>query len=289
MARFGGLFDRGEALAPLLDARALFRGRRKDWEARCRALTFSARLSGDDVLCRALGRYTMLVDAGDVGLAPHLIADGFWEIWITRLIAQTVRPGMVCLDAGANLGYYSVLMADLVGPQGRLVAAEPFAANRRLLERNLHHHGFADRTQVVAAALGAATGQVRMVMPAGEPKNAHVGDVGDERVANGDYVRFDVAEITVDDLDLPRIDFAKIDVEGAEWRVWQGMQKTLDRSPGVRIVIEVNCRRYPQGVDFLETLERRFSLRTIDSHGRPRPISRQAVEDSPVDVMLYLS
>jgi FkbM family methyltransferase len=274
----------------LLDIRKLFAaGPRQRWEADCRRLAFNARLAGDDVLCRVLGRYTFVVDASDVGLAPHLIADGFWEIWVTRLIASRIREGMVCFDAGANVGYYAVLMADLAGETGRLFAAEPVPPTVRLLTRNLHHNGFGSRSEVLPIALGAKSGRATMIMPKGEPKNALIGKVQDAEVESGEFARFDTPLAAIDDLDIPRLDFLKIDAEGAERDIWAGMQRTLDRSPAIQIVMEVNCLRYPDAAAFIGAVRERFQLQTIKGDGTLRPIRTEEVLAATDDVMLYLA
>jgi FkbM family methyltransferase len=274
----------------LLDVRELFAtGPRPRWESACRRLAFNARLAGDDVLCRVLGRYTFVVDATDVGLAPHLIADGFWEIWVTRLIASRVREGMICFDAGANVGYYAVLMADLAGETGRLFAAEPIPPTCRLLSRNLHHNGFGARAEALPIALGAERGHATLIMPQGEPKNALIGQVQDAEIESGRFARFEAPLVAIDDLDLPRLDFLKIDAEGAERDIWTGMQRTLDRSPGIQIVMEVNCLRYPDAAAFVAAIEDRFPLQAIEGDGNPRPIPAEEVLAATSDVMLYLT
>ena len=274
----------------LLKPRELFRSpSRPDWENASRRLTFNARLSGDDILCRVLGKYIFVVDASDVGFAPHLIADGFWEIWITRLIARRVTPGMVCLDAGANIGYYSVLMADLAGAQGKVVAVEPMAANRRLLTRNVGHNGFASRTRIIEAALGASAGEAEFVVPRGEPKNAQIGCVEDALVESGEIGRFRAPVMPIDALELPRLDFVKIDVEGSEEAVWAGMQETIGRSPHIQIVMEINCSRYRDPEAFLRGIEASFPLRVVDGLGEPVPMEFETMLRSPTDVMLYLA
>jgi FkbM family methyltransferase len=274
----------------LLSPRDVFaHGDRFQWEAACRRLTFSAPLSGNDVLCRVLGRYTFVVDGADAGLAPHLIADGFWESWITRLVAERVAPGMTCVDAGANLGYYTVLMADLVGSTGTVFAAEPVPETRRLLSRNVHHNQCQPQTRILDFALGADHGAVTMVVPRGEPKNARVGDVSDGHIANGDYTRLKVRVAPIDSLEIPRLDFIKIDVEGAEQAVWNGMQQTMDRSPDLQIVMEMNSLRSAAPDAFLKSIQSRFPLRTFEHGGQPVPIDADEVLNSRQDVMLYLA
>lgn len=282
-------YAEGSRAGALLDLRQLFKSDdRASWENNCRRLLFNARLTGTDILCRVLGRYAFVVDASDVGLAPHLIASGFWEIWITRFIANAIQPGMVCLDAGANVGYYSVLMADLAGTNGRVVAVEPIPPTFNLLRRNVIHNGYGATTEVVNAALGASAGEVVLIVPRGEPKNAAIGDVGQKSIENGDYRRYAASRMAIDDLNLPRLDFVKIDVEGSEEAIWDGMQQTIARCPGIQIVMEVNCFRYASPEAFLDKIEGRFPLRMIDYLGNAVAVQRQEVLDSPVDVMLYL-
>lgn len=256
----------------------------RDWEGRCRRMTFNAYVGEDTIFCRALARFDMYVSTRDQGLGPHLIGKGYWEMWVTRVVAKTVRPGMVCIDVGANIGYYSLLMAELSRPDGRVIAAEPVPATRRLLERNVRFNGYDGMTTILGTAFGAAQGDAPMYVPPGEPKNAQIFLGGP--IPGWEEIRVSVQSI--DDLALARIDFVKIDVEGAEIDVWQGMQRTLDQNPEIIILMEVNCQRYPAAVDFLAEIEARFPLRFIDHAGFHAPITRDQLLSVQGDVMLYL-
>ena len=164
---------------------------------------------GDDtVLCRSLARFKMFVSTRDEGLAPHIIGDGFWEMWITRAMVNAIGPGMVCIDAGANLGYFTVLMANLAGPDGKVVAIEPIPSTRKLLARNVAINGFGETVEIVGAALGAVAGETTLYMPPGEPKNATICDVQPDP----SWQAFPVLVKPIDSLGLTRVDFVKIDV-----------------------------------------------------------------------------
>ena len=162
-------------------------------------------------------------------------------------------------------------------------------ANSRLLARNVYHNGFAGRTQIIDAALGAADGEAEFVVPRGEPKNAQIGAVEDFRVESGEIERFRARIMPVDALEIPQLDFVKIDVEGAEEAVWAGMQKTIERSPRIQIVMEINCGRYREPEAFLRSIERRFPLRVVDGNGEAVPMDFEKILKSPIDVMLYLA
>jgi hypothetical protein len=100
-------------------------------EAIIRSLCRNAFLGNATSLCTVLGRYKMFVDSEDVGLSAHLLMDGYWEMWATEVMAQLIKPGMVVADVGANLGYYTVLMGELVGETGAVHAFEPNPAMTR--------------------------------------------------------------------------------------------------------------------------------------------------------------
>ncbi len=97
---------------------------REQLEEWCRGQT-RVMPAGDVNLCRVLGKYLMYVIPQDLTLTPHLALDGIWESWVTMAIARHLKPGMRCMDVGACYGYYSLLMADVVGPSGYVEAWEP--------------------------------------------------------------------------------------------------------------------------------------------------------------------
>jgi hypothetical protein len=82
-----------------------------------RALAGGIPMGGGTLLCRSLGRYKMLVDAADHAHAPQLLLDDYWEWWTTAFLARNLRPGETMVDAGASYGYFTLLAADLVGPE----------------------------------------------------------------------------------------------------------------------------------------------------------------------------
>ena len=75
-------------------------------------------------LCRTVFGRKMFIDTRDISLAPHLAMDGIWEMWITEAMARLLKPGMSCVDLGTNFGWYSLLMADHIGPSGHLIGVD---------------------------------------------------------------------------------------------------------------------------------------------------------------------
>ena len=83
----------------------------------------------------------MLVDTRDAAIAPWIVLDGLWETHVTDWLQQTLRPGQMFVDVGANVGYFTLLGAQLVGPKGRVVAVEAHPGLAELLRRNVIMNG----------------------------------------------------------------------------------------------------------------------------------------------------
>ncbi|MGE0257930.1 MAG: FkbM family methyltransferase [Alphaproteobacteria bacterium] len=247
-----------------------FAGRSKRaLEALCRARAQPVYLGDNEALCRILGRYKLYVDARDKGLGAHLLLDGYWEMGLTMHIARHLRPGMSAIDVGANFGYYTMLLAALVGEDGHVLAIEPSPGTAAMLRRSVALNGFEQIVSVVEAAAGdGEASQALLFVPEREPKNAQVvaSPDGLEHVP-GTLHR--VAQSPIDALaaEQRRIDFIKIDVEGAEESVVAGMLATLRRDKP-SLVLEFNAARARDPTAVLATLSGIYGApRYLDLHG----------------------
>jgi FkbM family methyltransferase len=248
---------------------------RQSAEAAIRCRTQNAYLGDHVALGRVLGRYKLFVDTHDIGFGSHLILDGFWEIWLTLFCARNVRTGMTAIDVGAHLGYYSVMFGEFVGFSGRVMAVEPNPKSCELLRRSIDLNGFSARTTVFSGALGAIENErLPLYVPPFEPKNgliiAHAEDFNPRRGAV-----IEVDSTTLDRLcaGVDRIDFVKIDAEGSEERIFDGMSKTIARNRPM-IVMEFNAARYLEPATFVERLHEVYgALYAIDFEGAASPVT----------------
>ena len=150
------LMELADATPKLLALRQFASMDRFTLEALCRAQAQPLYLGDNSALCRVLSRYKLLLDTRDRGFAAHVLLDGYWEMWLTIFMCRHIQPGMVVIDVGANFGYYTVLMADLVGPEGHTFAIEPNPVVAALLRQSVTLNGFRSRTSIVEAAAGAS-------------------------------------------------------------------------------------------------------------------------------------
>ena len=173
------------------------------------------------------GRVRLFLDLSDHAIGLNILR-GHYEEEEIRYVASVLGPGDTALDLGAHIGFFTVQMAALVGPTGRVYAFEPDEANADLLERSVAENRFEDRIVVTRAAVGAATGQAILTFPA-ETLNsggAYLLPSGGKPLA-GNLAR-QVPVVALDTQPIRRpVRLLKIDVEGAEPQVLQGATRLL--------------------------------------------------------------
>ena len=157
-----------------------------------------------------------------------------------RFLERTIAPGMRIADIGANLGLYSLLLARLAGPGGKVFAFEPAAPMVEALRHNLIDNA-ATAVQVFPCAVGATAGE-GILQPAafnsGNTALTHRRDAGDETALRVSIRSLDEA------LAGQSLDFIKMDVQGWEGEIWQGMDGLLRANPHLAVYFEF----WPKGL-----------------------------------------
>jgi FkbM family methyltransferase len=196
---------------------------------------FAVYLGENLALTRVLDRFKMYVDTRDISLAPHLLLDGYWELWNTKVFRDLLRPGMQVVDVGANIGYYTLLAAAGVGPRGRVHAVEADPHTFEILEKNVITNGFAATVHAHQCAAGDKRREVTLYQfRHNHGSNTLFADIADPQIAAG----VNVPAVPLDELISEPVDVMKIDAEGSEPLIFDGMQELLRRSPQIRILME---------------------------------------------------
>ncbi len=216
------------------------------------------------------GHRMWLDDKDTLELATHEV----YEPVETDIFKSEIKPGNTVLDIGANIGYYTLLAARLVGPQGKIYAFEPDPDNFRLLQRNVEANGY-DNVILVNKALSNKNGKIRLYL---NPSNR-----GDHRVYDSKDGRLslEIEAITLDVFFKPldkKIHFIKMDIQGAEALALEGMKGLVRKNKEVRLVTEFSpaslklAGSRPQdflknikslGFNFSEISERKKSVQPI--------------------------
>lgn len=163
----------------------------------------------------------------------NIAATGNFEPVETALLQALIRPGDQVLDIGANMGYYTALLADWVGAEGMVHAVEPDPDNFALLDANTQDFQRKGRVRLHALALSEATGTAKLFR---SKDNVGMHRLYDSICCDGSFTEVPVCR--GDDLALAPLDFIKIDIEGYEIFALRGLNNTLANSPNIKILCE---------------------------------------------------
>lgn len=243
---------------------------RSDFERWSRSLAGAVAMPDGTTLCRVLGEHMLVVTLDDYSVAPHLALDGFWEMWVTICMCKRVRPGWHCIDVGANFGYYTVLLAGLVGEAGKVEAWEPNPDLARLLKRSVRLSGMQHRASVRQSAAHEVAGKRCLFRRkhdyGGAPTSQHSGSDVAHHLAEGELwdELLDVDALPLARTALKHVDFVKIDAEGAEYEIWKSLEGILPKAA----VIEWAPKKLSEPEKFLALLaEQGYRVGTIDGDG----------------------
>lgn len=152
------------------------------------------------------------------------VAGGNYEPNVTKIFKEHVKPGMRVIDIGANIGYFTMLFATLVGKQGRVLAVEPNVENGRLLVASRDANAYS-QVNVLLTAVGDRTDVLALN---GSGSN---GTTATLQSGQSLEIKRLIPCVRLDDVlhDWDRVDFVKIDIEGAEYKALNGMINTLKK------------------------------------------------------------
>lgn len=158
---------------------------------------------------------------------------GVYEPDVVEAMHKHVQAGMVAVDCGAHIGYHTLLLAKLVGASGKVYAFEPLPENFAVLCENIAINGYRNVT-AENKAVAEQTGCLRLARGRWQPKDRDPLTSVSRLSEEGDL---EVAAVALDDYFVDkRVDFIKVDVEGAEERVLKGARNLLSRCRPALIV-----------------------------------------------------
>ena len=166
---------------------------------------------------------------GETMMTSHILKYGVYEGPETAFVKHFLKPGMVCMDVGAHIGYHTLLMASLVGKNGKV---HSFEVDRKLM-CVLMDNVWVNRIKTVSwygSALSDVDGVVKYV-------------TGNSILSNDDS-GIECASWTADSFARKyrpgKIDFVKIDTSGYDCKVLSGMRGVIERNPNIVIMMEYN-------------------------------------------------
>ncbi|MPZ07157.1 MAG: FkbM family methyltransferase [Nitrososphaeraceae archaeon] len=187
-----------------------------------------------------------------------------FEATETSIIKALVKRGDFVVDMGANIGYYTLLLARLVGPNGNVSAFEPSPTNCEILKKNVEINGYRN-VEINQKAISDKSGKARLHLSVNPADNRIRRDHPESGEGKSDYV--DVETVSLDDHFSTRdksINFIKMDIQGGEYSAVLGMQRVLANNKNIKIMAEFSPKLlYEFGArpsDFLHILQQKGFL-----------------------------
>lgn len=180
------------------------------------------------------GEVKMFLNPDDPGVSMRIAKERAWEPKETYWFMTVLREGDTVVDIGANVGYYTLLGARIVGETGRIYAFEPDPVAFGILEKNVRINGL---TNVVLEqkAVSNEPGAIRLYLAAVNK--------GDHKIYETDESRasIEIEAVALDDYfagSKTAINFVKIDTQGAEGAIIEGMERIIRENDDILMVVE---------------------------------------------------
>jgi FkbM family methyltransferase len=200
----------------------------------------------------------MHVDSRDTGIAPFLLVWGLYEKYETKLFKKLIKKGMVVVDVGANIGYYTLLAARCVGEEGKVFAFEPDPYNYSLLCKNIEVNGYRNVIPLRKAVF-SKSGKMKMFL---DKSNLGGHSLSEANVDKDTSIMIEVTSLDdyFKNTDY-KIDVIKVDVQGSEMEVLEGMTNIINQNDNLKIITEF----WPIGIRNSGSSPRGFLNRLVES------------------------
>lgn len=238
-------------------------------------LGFKGRTSSD--VAKIIDDFYLITNKKEQSVGRWLSDTGFWESWITSWMTKNINPGDICVDIGANYGYYTRIMERLSGPDGQVCAIEANKELSDLISKSIEEYPIdgGSPVEIITVAVSDSKGFDILNIP-----EKFIGGsslvYGKEELPSSiaDYEWNKRIEVETDTLDnllvhLDHINIMKIDIEGAEPMAWKGMTEVLNKTD----VVVVECGSYSP-VEFIDGLYGSYNVSIINNRGDEETISR---------------
>ncbi len=242
------------------------------------------------IILSKLKEFEMYLDLVTPGISKTLFVHKTREDDMIQVIKEVLKPGMTVIDCGSNIGFYPLLEANILKNSGAIYAIEPDQRNYKLLEKNITLSPYGKIIKPYEMAVSNQNGVSKMFVA--EQSNLNKLSSKDDKTFSKRHVvdgTVDVKTITMDDFCnheniIP--DFIRMDIEGFEVEVFQGMKNLFTNAKsGFMVFLELHPHAYSEERSFAGELEKLFKLgyfaKIIISAGEPIPAKYKELGYTP--------
>lgn len=231
-------------------------------------------------LCKVLDSFFLWTDSNDEHVGKNCRDNGYWEPDVTKWMIDNLKPGMKCLDVGFNIGYFTEVMARLVGKTGQVYSFEPNKEIVNNYSQVWKVNSYEDVAPIYLCDFGLSDfdGTADLVIPSINPGGAGISTVSIE-LEDYVYTKQTVDVKRLDSFYAEEVDFIKMDIEGSEPKAWAGFPDVVKNCP---VMIMELGPYHPK--EFLEELKLTHSM--SDTNGKEITIEEILNKEHHLNVVL---
>jgi len=212
-----------------------------------------SKLHSSKLVIRTIQGSKMYLNLNDFGLSKHRFISGIREPECTRIMKQELEKGMTIAEIGANIGYYALMEALIIGKKGKIYAIEPFPENFELLQKNIKLNSYDDIAETYNIAISNRSGKDKLYTSS----KHNLCNMIESETDNFIEINTETLDNFIADKKLP--DLIRMDIEGFEYYVVDGMKKTLEKCKSCKIFIEIHPYQMEEkGLDFKKPIKTFF-------------------------------
>ncbi len=193
------------------------------------------------------------------------------------LLIDNIREGDIALNIGANIGYYTVLMAKKAGESGKVYAFEPDHENFNILRKNIACNNCLN-IEPVKKAVSDKDGKAKLYLDEYNQGDHRIYDSGDNRKF------IEIETISIDNFfkKNQKIDFILLDAQGSEFSILKGMKNIINKNSNIKIITEFSpyhLRKSGCSPEDYLNLIRKLGFNIFDIDEKRMKIERKNVKD----------
>ncbi|MBB3149945.1 FkbM family methyltransferase [Phyllobacterium trifolii] len=226
------------------------------YDKQTHASPITVRFGASEIETFNMGDYSLVLDKSDNAVSRHILEGNDYEPHLVRYFRRSILPGMTVVDIGANVGFYSMLSASIVGPAGKVLSFEPNTENCRLLLMSAAINAF-NWVKLFPLALSDENGTA-FFSPAIGSNGGFLPSIQETLMSPNCTV---VPTMVLDDMvDIP-VHFIKADTEGAEYLALKGGERLLRKHlPIIALEFSMEMSQRVSGIDGGDFLRWLYSM-----------------------------
>ena len=190
-------------------------------------------------------------DPSDTSVASSILTNGTYEPELLSEIRKTLKSGAVFIEGGANIGFFSLIAAKIIGPTGVVIAFEPTPTTYGYLKKNIKINNISNVIISNSGLSSSEKSQSFLLSP--HPEENSIIDCSSKSLKSGTKI-INIKTVTIDKFcqnnNLKKVDLIKLDIEGQELEAIKGAKEILLKNKNIKIIFELNIAYQENGIEF---------------------------------------